>query len=121
MGTGPGPGASWSQFFDQVCQVVYPPAQRSGGPTDEVPPMDKGATNEGIMTDEGEHCQNLPSSLIPGRREGPRGGAGAAKLRPGVLNPCPPPFLRKLSWPLPFHPFSSPLRDTLMSCSLPIR
>lgn len=69
MGTGPGPGASWPPFFDQVCQVEYPPPQRSGGPTDEVPPMDKGATNEGIMTDGSEHCQLLPSSLIPGRSE----------------------------------------------------
>lgn len=67
--------------------------------------MDKGVTNEGIMTDEGEHCQLLPSSLIPGHSERPR--------RPGVLNSCLPPFLRKLSWPLPS--ILSPLRDTLIN------
>lgn len=114
VGTGPGPGASWSQFFDQVCQLEYLLPQRSGGPTDEVPPMDKGAANEGILTDEGDHCQLLPSSLIPGHSEGPGGGAGGAKLSPGVLNSCLPPFLRKLSWPLPSILSLSPL-------SLPIQ
>lgn len=45
------------------------------GPTYEIPPMDMGAANEGILTDRGQYASFSGEGSGQGHSEGPWGGA----------------------------------------------